>query len=399
MTQFFALLPLRRMVRIKGLPLLSPLILMGLLSLFAVVFSGCGSAKKDDPAKARRDRPAPVTVSPVVQKTVPVELSAIGNVEAYSSVAVKSRIGGELKKVHFLEGQPVRQGDLILTIDPLPYEAALKQAQANVARTIALTKKADEDLRRYQDLIQKEYISQEQYDQARANVEALQATLKADQAAVENARLNLGFCLIQAPLTGATGSLLARPGAQIKANDDKAMVTINQVQPIYASFSVPEQYLSEIQKYARQGGLKVKALLGDNEPLAEEGRLTFIDNTVDSSTGTIRLKGTFANQDRKLWPGQFVKVTLSLTSQPNALVIPSQALQTGIKGQYVFVVTPELKAETRPVVVGRAFDGQTVIEKGLRAGEQVITDGQFLVVPGGKVQIKTGVENPEARRP
>jgi len=200
-------------------------------------------------------------------------------------------------------------------------------------------------------------------------------------------------------LTGATGSLLARPGAQIKANDDKAMVTINQVQPIYASFSVPEQYLSEIQKYARQGGLKVKALLGDNEPLAEEGRLTFIDNTVDSSTGTIRLKGTFANQDRKLWPGQFVKVTLSLTSQPNALVIPSQALQTGIKGQYVFVVTPELKAETRPVVVGRAFDGQTVIEKGLRAGEQVITDGQFLVVPGGKVQIKTGVENPEARRP
>ena len=399
MPQFFTLLPLRRMVRIKGLHLLSPLILMGLLSLFAVMFSGCGSEKKVDPAKARRDRPAPVTVSPVVQKTVPVELSAIGNVEAYSSVAVKSRIGGELKKVHFREGQPVRQGDLILTIDPLPYEAALKQAQANVARTVALTKKADEDLRRYQDLIQKEYISQEQYDQARANVEALQATLKADQAAVENARLNLGFCLIHAPLTGATGSLLARPGAQIKANDDKAMVTINQVQPIYASFSVPEQYLAEIQKYARLGGLKVKALLGENEPLAEEGRLTFIDNTVDSSTGTIRLKGTFANQDRRLWPGQFVKVTLSLTSQPNALVIPSQALQTGIKGQYVFVVTPELKAETRAVGAGRVFNGQTVVEKGLRAGEQVITDGQFLVVPGGKVQIKTGVENPEARRP
>ena len=399
MPHLITLLPLRRMVRIKGRPLLSFLILMGLSILTALMFSGCSSEKKVDPAKARRDRPAPVTVSPVVQKTVPVELSAIGNVEAYSSVAVKSRIGGELKKVHFREGQPVRQGDLILTIDPLPYEAALKQAQANVARTVALAKKADEDLRRYKDLIQKEYISQEQYDQARANVEALQATLKADQAAVENARLNLGFCLIHAPLTGATGSLLARPGAQIKANDDKAMVTINQVQPIYASFSVPEQYLAEIQKYAHQGGLKVKALLGDNEPLAEEGRLTFIDNTVDSSTGTIRLKGTFANQDRKLWPGQFVKVTLSLTSQPNALVIPSQALQTGIKGQYVFVVTPELKAETRPVVVGRAFDGQTVIEKGLRAGEQVITDGQFLVVPGGKVQIKTGVENPEARRP
>jgi multidrug efflux system membrane fusion protein len=387
------------MVRIKGRLLRSPAILLGLLALFILMFSGCGSEKKVDPSKARRDRPVPVTVRPVVQKTVPVELSAIGNVEAYSSVAVKSRIGGELKRVHFREGQPVRQGDLILTIDPLPYEAALEQAQANVARTVALTKKADEDLRRYKDLIQKDYISQEQYDQARANVEALQATLKADQAAVENARLNLGFCLIHAPLTGVTGSLLAQPGAQIKANDDKAMVTINQVQPIYASFSVPEQYLSEIQKYARQGGLKVKALLRENEPLAEEGRLTFIDNTVDSSTGTIRLKGTFANQDRKLWPGQFVKVTLSLTAQPNALIIPSQALQTGIKGQYVFVVTPELKAETRAVQAGRVFNGQTVIEKGLRVGEQVITDGQFLVVPGSKVQIKTGVENPEARRP
>jgi multidrug efflux system membrane fusion protein len=395
----FTWLPLRRKVRMKGRQLLSPLILLSLLTIPVLLFSGCGSEKKVDPSKARRDRPAPVTVSPVVQKTVPVDLAAIGNVEAYSSVSIKSRIGGELKKVHFREGQPVRQGDLILTIDPLPYEAALKQAQANVARTVALTKKADEDLRRYMDLIQKEYISQEQYDQARATVEALQATLKADQAAVESARLNLGFCLIHAPLTGVTGSLLAQPGAQIKANDDKAMVTINQVQPIYASFSVPEQYLSEIQKYARLGGLKVKALLGENEPLAEEGRLTFIDNTVDSSTGTIRLKGTFANQDRKLWPGQFVKVTLSLTSQPNALVIPSQALQTGIKGQYVFVVTSEQKAETRPVVVGRAFDGQTVVEKGLRAGEQVIIDGQFLVVPGGQVQIKTGVENPEARRP
>jgi multidrug efflux system membrane fusion protein len=399
MPPLFALLPLRRMVRIKGRLLWSPAILLCLLALFTLMVSGCGSEKKVDPSKARRDRPVPVTVRPVVQKTVPVELSAIGNVEAYSSVAVKSRIGGELKRVHFREGQPVRQGDLILTIDPLPYEAALKQAQANVARTVALTKKADEDLRRYKDLIQKDYISQEQYDQARANVEALQATLKADQAAVENARLNLGFCLIHAPLTGVTGSLLAQPGAQIKANDDKAMVTINQVQPIYASFSVPEQYLSEIQKYARQGGLKVKARLGENEPLAEEGRLTFIDNTVDSSTGTIRLKGTFANQDRKLWPGQFVKVTLSLTAQPNALIIPSQALQTGIKGQYVFVVTPEQKAETRAVEAGRVFNGQTVIEKGLRVGEQVITDGQFLVVPGGKVQIKTGVENPEAKRP
>ena len=380
--------------------LVFPFVLM-FLSAVALFLSGCGAEKKADPAKARRDRPVPVTVSPVVQKTIPVELSAIGNVEAFSTVAIKSRIGGELKKVHFREGQEVRQGDLLFTVDPLPYEAALKQAQANLARTVALAKKADEDLRRYQDLVQKEYISQEQYDQSRANAEALQASLKADQAAVDNARLNLKYCYLHAPITGITGSLLSQQGAQIKANDDKAMVTINQVQPMYVSFSVPEQYLAQIKRYSAAGTLRIRVSANNGAELNAEGRLSFIDNTVDQATGTIRLKGTFANQDKKLWPGQFVQVALTLTSQPNALVIPSQALQTGLAGSFVFVATPEQRAETRSVTVDRAFDGQTVIEKGLRAGERVVTDGQFQLVPGSRLQIKEGVDTdtPGDRRP
>ena len=371
--------------------ILVPLVLLASLALS---YSGCSSEKKGDPAAGRRDRLVPVSVSPVLQKTIPLEVSGIGNAEAYASVPVKSRIGGELKKIHFREGQEVRQGDLIFTIDPQPYEAALKQALANLARTAALTKKAEEDLKRYQDLIQKEYISREQFDQAQANAEAQKASMKADQAAVENARLNLGYCSIHAPLSGVTGSLLFHQGAQIKANDDKAMVTINRVQPIYVSFSVPESFLPEIKKYAARGPLKVRVSGDNGATFSEEGWLTFIDNAVDLTTGTIRLKGTFENKSKALWPGQFLRVALTLSSQPDAIVIPSQAIQTGIQGQYVFVATPEQKAEARPITVGRNLDGLTVIEKGLKPGEQVVIDGQFQLAPGSKLQIKQAINPP-----
>ncbi len=375
------------------------LIFMVFLTGGSLLVNGCGADKKTDAAKGRRDRPVPVSVSPALQETIPVEISGIGNAEAHSTVSVKSRIGGELKKIHFREGQEVRQGDLIFTIDPQPYEAALKQAQANLARTAALAKKAEEDLRRYQDLIRKEYISQEQFDQAKANADVQTAALKADQAAVENARLNLSYCFIHAPLTGVTGSLLFNQGAQIKANDDKAMVTINRVQPIYVSFSVPEQYLPEIKKYSARGPLKVRASADNGDKITEEGLLTFIDNAVDQTTGTIRLKATFDNPNRKLWPGQFLRVSLALSAQADAIVVPSQAIQTGVQGQYVFVATAEEKAETRTVVTGRNFDGQTVIEKGLKAGERVVTDGQFQLVPGSRLQIKQAVTAPGVQRP
>ena len=374
----------------------------GLLALGVLAFlilPAC-SDKTNEGSKAKKERVVPVTVTTVEEKTVPVQLTAIGNVEAYSTVAVKSRVTGELKKVHFQEGQDVIRGALLFTIDSDPFEADLKKAQANLAKNIALTKKAEEDLRRYADLVKKEYISQEQYDQSVTNLEALKAQIKADQAAVETARLQVSYCSIQAPISGRTGALLVNQGNQVKANDDtKNLVIINQVQPVYVTFSLPEQALSEIKKYSAGGKLKIKALLSKEEEQPEEGLLTFIDNTVDKTTGTIRLRGTFPNQGKRLWPGQFVNLVLGLTSQSNTLVVPSQAIQTGMDGQYVFVIKPDLKAENRPVNSGRSLDGHTVIEKGLKAGEMMVTDGQFQLVPGTKVQIKKGLEHKEAARP
>jgi multidrug efflux system membrane fusion protein len=388
------------MVRIKGLHLLFSLILLGLLTLSALMFSGCSSEKKVDPAKARRDRTVPVTVSPVMEKTIPVQIKAIGNVEAYATVSIKSRVGGELKQVSFQGGQDVKKGDLLFIIDPDPYDAALKQSQANLAKSVALLKKAEEDRTRYADLVQKEYISQEQYDQAQTNVDALKAQIKADQAAVDNARLQVGYCTIRAPLSGRTGDLLADKGNMIKAQDDnKSLVIINQIQPIYISFAIPEQDLGEIKKYAAAGQLKLKAMVSKDGEHPEEGVLSFMDNTVDKATGTIKLKGTFANKARNLWPGQFVNVILDLTAQSNALVIPSQALQTGLEGQYVFIIRQNLTAESRPVVIGRPFNGQTVIEKGLQVGERVVTDGQFQLISGTKVQIKSELESKGTTRP
>ena len=369
----------------KGLALFQTLFL-----LFSI--SACGD-RKTDAAKMKRDRVVPVVVGLVEEKTVPVQLTAIGNVEAFATVAIKARVTGELKEIHFREGQDVSQGALLFSIDPDPFVADLKKAQANLAKDIALAQKAEEDLKRYSELVKNDYISREQYEQSVTNLEALKAQIKADQAAVDTARLQVAYCSIRSPITGRTGNYLADRGNMIKANDDnKNMVVINQIQPIFVSFSLPEQNLAELKKYSAAGPLGIKALIAKDEAHPEEGRITFIDNAVDRATGTIRIKGTFPNQDRRLWPGQFVNVVLNLTFQSNALVIPSQAVQTGIEGQYVFVIKPDLKAEVRPVAVGRSLKGLAVIEKGLKPGERVVVDGQFQLVSGTKVQIKNGAE-------
>jgi len=269
-----------------------------------------------------------------------------------------------------------------------------------LARNMALLKKAQEDVKRYSDLVQKEYISQEQYDQAVTNVDALKAQIKADQAAVDNALLQVSYCYIRAPISGRTGDRLADKGNMIKSQDDnKSLVVINQIQPIHVSFAVPEQNLPDIKKYAAAGKLKLKALISKDGQFSEDGALTFIDNTVDKTTGTIRMKGTFGNKEKKLWPGQFVNIVLDLTVQSNAIVVPSQAVQTGIEGQYIYIIRPNMTAEARPVVIGISFDGQTVIEKGLQAGENVVTDGQFQLASGAKVQIKGSPESKGAARP
>jgi len=353
------------------------------------------------PACSKKTAPPPkppvaVKAGTVVQKTVPVQIRVIGNVEAYSTVAVKSQLGGTLMRVHFREGQDVVKGALLFTIDPRPYEAALKQAESNLAKDTAQLENAREEVRRYAELVKKGYVAQEQYDQIRTNAASFEATVNADKALVDNARLQLKYCYIYSPLNGRTGNLFANEGNLIKANADNPMVVVNQVQPIYVTYAVAEQYLSEIKKYMSDGKVKVNAFIAKGEDNPEEGTLTFVDNTVDVATGTIKLKATFANKRKRLWPGQFVDVVMVLTTQPNANVVPAQSVQTGQKGQYVFVIKDDLTVEDRPVTVGITLNGETVIDKGLKAGEKVVTDGQLRLVPGAKVQIKD--EAPAAQK-
>jgi multidrug efflux system membrane fusion protein len=355
--------------------------------LLTTIISAC-SAKPQPPQKP----PVPVTAAEVVQKTVPVQLKTIGNVEAYSTVSVKSQIGGVLNRVHFREGQDVNKGALLFTIDPRPYEAALKQAEANLTKDIAQLENAREEVRRYAELVKKGYVAQQQYDQIRTNAASFEATVNADKAMVENAHLQLKYCYIYSPLTGKTGALMANEGNLIKATADNAMVVINQIQPIYVTFSIPEQYLPEIKKYMSGGKIKVQAFITKGEDNPEEGTLTFVDNSVDPATGTIKLKATFANKTKHLWPGQFVDAVMTLTTQPNAIVIASSAIQTGQNGQYVFIIRDDLTVESRPIEVGRTLNSETVIDKGLRAGEKVVTDGQLRLVPGAKIQIKEKTE-------
>ena len=321
------------------------------------------------------------------QKNIPLQIKTIGNVEAYNSVQIKALVGGEVEGVYFREGQDVKKGDLLFKIDPRPYEAALKQAEAALARDAAQAKNAEEQAKRYAILVQKDYVARDQYDQIRANAEALAAAVEADKANVETARLQLSYCTIKSPINGRAGAVLVNAGNVIKAND-LVMTTINQIVPIYVTFSIPEQNLADVKKHSALRDLRIEALIPGDEKRPARGELTFIDNAVNTTTGTIKLKGTFQNQDRRLWPGQFMDVVLTLTTEPNRVVVPSQAVQTGQQGQYVYVIKPDMTAELRVVTPGRTFQNWTIIEKGVAAGEKVVTDGQLRLTPGAKVEIK-----------
>ncbi len=360
----------------------------GVLVAALVFLAGC-SAKPAQPTMIRDA--VPVSVATVTAKTVPVEVRAIGTGEAYSSVAVKAQVTGELTGVYFKEGQDVKRGELLFAIDRRPFEAALNQAEANLARDIAQAENARAQARRYAKLFEDGVASKEQYDQVQTNADALDAAVRADKAAVERAKLELDYCKIVSPMDARTGSLLVHPGNIVKANDTPSLVLLNQIAPIYVNFALPQQYLAAVKKYMAGGKLKVAAFLPSDDKRPEVGVLTFVDNAVDTTTGTIRLKATFTNGERRLWPGEFVNVVLRLTEQPNAIVVPSQAVQTGQTGSYVFVVTSDLKAESRAIVVARTQGGETVVEKGLRPGEKVVTDGQLRLVPGAKVEVKSGL--------
>ena len=363
--------------------------------------------------------PVPVVTAKAQSKAVPVTIPAVGTAEALASVQIRAQTTGQLSDVHFAEGQDVRKGQLLFTLDPRPFEAALSQAQAVLARDTATANNAEQQKSRYEDLYKRGLIPRDQYETQRASNESLQATLAADRAAVDNAKLNLAYTKIVAPMSGRTGALGVHVGDLVRANDATPLVIINQVSPIYVSFSVPGRYLGDIRRYQAQKKLVVQAkgqapiapgaqapapppptpsvgqtvapgqgaTVAAPEGLVENGVVTFIDNTVDVSTGTIKLKGTFQNADQGLWPGLFVQVTLNLTTEQGVIVVPATAVQPSASGQYVYVVKSDRTAEIRPVTVARQFGEEMIIAKGLTVGEEVVTDGQLRLTPGAQVTI------------
>lgn len=337
----------------------------------------------------RPERPrVPVTVAAVRQRAVPHEVGAIGSVTPIRTVAVRPQVGGILMHVGFQEGDEVEAGQLLFEIDRRPYQAALNQALGTLAKDQAQLVNARLQVTRYQELARTQMATQEQFDQINANAQALAATVAADSAAVETARLNLDYCTIRAQIAGRTGNLLLREGNLVRASDASPLVVINEIRPIAVSFSVPQQYLGDIRRFSAGRRLDVEIRPSDDSTAARSGSLTFINNQVDTTTGTIQLKATFANADRRLWPGEFVTVRLILSVQPNVLTIPSQAVMTGQTGTFVYVVNADRSATTQPVQVGRTVDDEVVVTAGLQAGQQVVTDGQLRLVPGIRVEIK-----------
>jgi membrane fusion protein, multidrug efflux system len=327
----------------------------------------------------------------------------LGNAESYATVVVKTQIGGTLVRQAVQDGQFISKGDLLFEIDPRPFEIALKDANAKLERDKALLEKAMNDLSRFRELAKNNVISKEQNEQSLTNTRVLTATIKQDEAAVERARLDLEYAIVKSPLTGKIGNVLLHAGNVVKANDDRVILTIHQIQPIHVGFSVPERYLPAIYAAIAHGKPEVSAVTEGNEKTILKGELTSTDNSVDKTTGTLRLKARFANADNTLLPGQFLRVKLKLSEKSAAIVVPSKAVQSGINGEYVYVVEGADKntgegqkdsagkiAALRWVTVGQVLDGETTIERGVSAGETVVTDGHIQLSPGRPVEIQKG---------
>jgi len=328
-------------------------------------------------------------VATVTQRTIPVEVHAIANVEPFATIGVKALVAGQLTHVLFTEGDYVRKGQPIFEIDPRPFEQAVKQAEATLAKDAANAQNSDADAKRYEALFKAGVVARQDYELKQSTFKALDAALASDRAAIEYAQLQVEYCHIKSPIDGRTGNVLVKEGNVVKAND-VPLVNINQIHPIYVSFSVPEKDFAEINKRMAEH-LPVRAVINGDESHPAQGKLSFADNSVDPATGTIRLKATFENTDNRLWPGQFVSVVMTVTTQANAILVPSQAVQTGQNGQFVFVVKPGMKVEMRSVVLGRTVGNELSLTSGVQPGETVVTDGQSRLVPGAEVQIsKTG---------
>lgn len=354
------------------------------LALALALLPACG---RGDAKDAKAKRPIPVHAATAKTADVPVVVGAVGNVEAYASVAVKPQVGGTIARQLVRDGQDVHKGTPLFVIDQRSYQAALQEAQARLQKDQAQAAKAEDDLKRFEALFAQGAVSREQLDQMRTNAHALRAALDLGRAQVEQARLQLGHATIASPIAGRAGNVLLHEGNLVKANDDRVLVVINQIAPIYVSFAVPERHLTEIQRQAALGLLKVEARTGEGE-LLDTGELASIDNAVDKATGTIRLKAVFQNAGKNLWPGQFVRAQLRLAERPGAVVIPSQAVQNGVNGPFAFVVKEDMTVEMRSVSASDGPDQMLVVESGVAAGERVVTDGQLMLVPGSVVEIK-----------
>ena len=359
--------------------------------------------------------PVPVEVAKVALKSVPVDVQVVGNVESYSVVNIRAQTGGQLTEVMFHEGEYVKKGDLLFTIDRKPLEGQLRSAEANLQRSTAQKLQAEANLakdeanerytrgqaERYAKLVQDGVFSKEQGEQLkssadalkqgleadRAAIRSLEAQMQADQSAINNLRIQLGYTTVYSPIDGRSGNILQKAGNIVAANTTDLAV-ISQIEPIYVTFAVPEARLGDVKRYSELGKLPVTARAQDGSGDLERGELTFIDSAVDTSTGTIKLKGTFQNKDHRLWPGQFVNVGLRLTTRNNAVVVPNQAVQTGQDGTYVYVVGEDRTVSVRPVKTGPRIDLDMVIDEGLKGGETVVTEGQLRLQPGSKVQIR-----------
>jgi membrane fusion protein, multidrug efflux system len=388
---------------------------MVIVFILILLLAGCSSEKAA--AVAQQQAPAaPVLVSKAMLKSVPIEIQSVGNAEAYSSISVKSQVGGELTVVDFKEGTDVRKGDRLFVIDPRPYEsqvaqaeatlakdkAQLQAAQANLSKEIAQEEFAQAQAKRYSELLQKGLLAPDSAEQItaqakaaseavradRAGIDSMQANIAADQAALDRAKLQLEYCTIRSPIDGRTGQLMVKQGNVVKANDVE-LLTINQLHPIYVTFTVPEINLPLIKARMAAGKVAVLVYLQGEDQAVETGSLSFVENIVDTATGTIRLKALFDNRADKLWPGQFVRVVVRLNDSSNSIVVPVTAVQTRQDGKFVFVVKPDMTVEARAVLAGRTIERDVVIEKGLSEGESVVTTGQLRLVPGSRIQIKT----------
>ncbi len=366
--------------------------LFGFVIAIALVAAVAWRLPRHSMAKAPVDNAVPVIAELAKAQDVPVYVRGLGTVQAYNTVTIKSRVDGQIMDVLFEEGQEVKAGDPLFQLDPRPFRAALDQAEANLQKDVAQLDAAKLNLQRYSKLLDKGFQTRQNFDNQKATVEGLEASIKADQAQIETDKLNLGYATVTAPIDGRTGARLVDSGNLVQAGQGTNLVTIAEMKPIFVSFTVPQASLDAIRDAEAAGSPDVQAFTADDSKMIATGKLTLINNQVDTSTGTVRLKATFANGDERLWPGAFVNVRLILSVRKNAVTVPAQTVMQGPNGSYVYVIQPDRTVERKPVEVASTQDGLAVIGKGLAAGEQVVVDGQYRLTNGTRVKVAAGNE-------